>query len=74
MFVLRDDSYYQYSHTAYKPVEWLIDETPLKKPLLWWCGLWQVGGRAEFEMVWREMEEEIKKAVEREIRAHRFAI
>ncbi len=27
----------------YLPVDWLIDKTPLKKPLLWWAGFWGVG-------------------------------
>jgi len=31
------------SIAAYKPVEWLIDETPLREPLFWWADVWGVG-------------------------------
>lgn len=27
----------------YTPVEWLIDETPFRQPLLWWADVWSVG-------------------------------
>jgi hypothetical protein len=26
----------------YAPVDWLIDKTPLKEPLLWWAHVWGV--------------------------------
>jgi hypothetical protein len=32
---------------AYAPVDWLIDNTPAARPLLWWSGLW--GVRDDFE-------------------------
>ena len=32
------------SIAAYKPVEWLIDETPLREPLFWWADVCGVGG------------------------------
>ena len=31
----------------YQPVDWLIDNTPLERPLLWWAALF--GVREEFE-------------------------
>lgn len=34
-------------YPAYKPVDWLIDNTPLREPLFLWAGLWSV--RDEFE-------------------------
>jgi len=27
---------------CYAPVDWLIDGTPLRRPLLWWAGVWDV--------------------------------
>lgn len=31
----------------YRPVEWLIAETPLREPLFWWAGVWGVGEAVE---------------------------
>jgi hypothetical protein len=31
----------------YRPADWLIDRTPIQKPLFWWAGLF--GMREEFE-------------------------
>jgi hypothetical protein len=31
----------------YSPVDWLIDHTPLQRPLFWWAGLF--GVREDFE-------------------------
>lgn len=31
----------------YRPVDWLIDHTPLQRPLFWWAGLF--GVQDEFE-------------------------
>jgi len=31
----------------YQPVEWLIDDTPLRKPLLLWADLWNVRPQTE---------------------------
>lgn len=28
---------------AYRPVEWLIDHTPMREPLLWWADICGVG-------------------------------
>jgi len=33
---------FDYSIAAYKPVEWLIDETPLRRPLFLWTDVWGV--------------------------------
>ena len=30
----------------YAPVDWLIDHTPLERPLFWWAGVW--GMRQQF--------------------------
>jgi hypothetical protein len=30
---------------GYGPVEWLIDNTALSKPLLWWGDVWGVGDK-----------------------------
>jgi hypothetical protein len=27
---------------CYAPVDWLIDGTPLRHPLIWWAGVWDV--------------------------------
>jgi hypothetical protein len=27
---------------CYAPVDWLIDHTSLRRPLLWWAGVWDV--------------------------------
>ncbi len=35
-------------YPPYKPVDWMIDNTPLRKPLFWWADLWGVG--VEFEL------------------------
>ena len=32
----------------YKPVDWLIDHTPIKRPLFWWAALF--GVRQNFEL------------------------
>jgi hypothetical protein len=29
-------------YPAYQPVDWLIDNTPLQRPLFWWAGLFGV--------------------------------
>lgn len=34
-------------HPVYEPVEWLIDHTPLRTPLLAWAGIWGVRGESE---------------------------
>ena len=34
-------------YPTYKPIDWLIDNTPLRKPLFFWAQLWNV--RVEFE-------------------------
>lgn len=33
---------------AYRPLDWIIDNTPLRRPLLWWAGMW--GVRDAFEL------------------------
>jgi hypothetical protein len=33
---------------AYRPVDWLIDKTPLRRPLFLWADVWHV--RFEFEI------------------------
>ena len=35
-------------NAAYRPVDWMIDHTPLSEPLFWWAGVW--GVRWEFEV------------------------
>jgi hypothetical protein len=42
-FPLADGSAYP----PYKPVDWLIDNTPLQEPFFYWAGIW--GVREEFE-------------------------
>ncbi len=37
---------------SYRPVDWLIDNTPLVTPLLWWADLW--GVQPEFEACYLE--------------------
>ncbi len=38
-----------YDLPVYQPVDWIIDNTPLRTPLLWWTGVW--GVRREFSVV-----------------------
>ena len=38
---------------VYKPLDWLIDETPLRDPLLWWADVWGVRGTFVEAMMWR---------------------
>ena len=38
---------------AYRPVEWLIDRTPLSGLLLKWGDLWGVGGDLQLDSRWR---------------------
>ena len=38
----------------YKPVDWLIDNTPLRGPLFIWAGLWGVGGEFREATDWRK--------------------
>jgi hypothetical protein len=33
----------------YKPVDWIIDNTPMYRPLFWWASLWGVGD--DFEVM-----------------------
>ena len=41
-----DDPYFaENNHAFYAPVEWLIDETPVEGPMLWWAGVWDVEGK-----------------------------
>ena len=35
---------------AYRPIDWLVDNTPLHEPLMAWARLW--GVEYEFEMGW----------------------
>lgn len=35
-------------YPVYEPVDWLIDNTPLREPIFSWGGLWNV--RAQFEL------------------------
>ena len=41
------------SIAAYKLVEWLIDETPLREPLFWWADVWGVREHVEVYYMWR---------------------
>jgi hypothetical protein len=34
-------------YPPFRPIDWLIDHTPLRHPLFWWAGLW--GVRDDFE-------------------------
>lgn len=34
-------------YPAYKPVDWLIDNTPIRGPMFWWADIW--GVRDELE-------------------------
>jgi hypothetical protein len=36
-----------YELPLYSPVDWLIDNTPLRSPLFWWAAVW--GARDDFE-------------------------
>ena len=38
---------------VYKPLDWLIDETPLRDPLLWWADVWGVRGTFVKASSWR---------------------
>ena len=38
---------------VYKPIDWMIDETPLRDPLLWWAGVCGVGSPFVEAMMWR---------------------
>lgn len=38
----------------YAPIDWMIDHTPLARPLWWWAGLWGVRGDFEYAAVVRE--------------------
>ncbi len=35
---------------VYAPVDWLIDHTPLRRPLFWWAPAWSEGD--DFELAW----------------------
>lgn len=39
---------------VYKPVDWLIDETPLREPLMWWADSCGVGSPLRDAMTWRQ--------------------
>ena len=38
---------------VYRRVDWLIGETPLRDPLLWWADVWGVRGPFVEGMAWR---------------------
>lgn len=39
--------------TVYRPVEWLIDKTPLREPLFMWGRVWRVSRTMAFESAFR---------------------
>jgi len=41
-------------HTFYAPVEWLVDETPAKRPMLWWADVWDVRDKVSRDAVSRD--------------------
>ena len=47
----------------YRPVEWLIDYTPAKTPLLWWADLWGVWHPTYSFSVYREIERDLHEEV-----------
>jgi hypothetical protein len=40
----------------YKPIDWLIDETPARKPLFLWARLWGVENRFRVSSILRNLE------------------
>lgn len=52
-------------YPAYRPVDWLIDRTPLQRPLLAWAELWAVDGmfliahanRIDADTTWKDSSE-----------------
>lgn len=47
------EEYFIHTHPAYAPVEWMIDHTPLRKPLIVWANVWTVHDRCEGDSVAR---------------------
>ena len=41
------------TYPAFKPVDWLIDNTPLREPLFLWAGIWDVRGEFDWEHSFR---------------------
>lgn len=39
-------------YPAYKPADWLIDNTPLRFPLFWWAAVF--GVRSDFEIAYND--------------------
>jgi hypothetical protein len=43
---------------CYAPVDWLIDSTPLRRPLLWWAGVWDAREWVEGDSATRKRKRE----------------
>jgi hypothetical protein len=41
---------------GYAPIEWLIDETPLRYPLLRWCGIFGIEEDARYASAFRPVD------------------
>ena len=54
-------------YPAYHPVDWLIDNTPLRKPLFWWADLWGVGDYLRYNSL-RHAAEAMRAQIRRENR------
>lgn len=53
-------------YPAYKPVDWLVDNTVLTEPLLLWSGLWGVREYFEHDTLLRESERAMEEAFGRQ--------
>lgn len=49
-----DDDYFAHSnHAFYAPVEWLVDHTPLEKPITAWATVWNVNDKVQLDSLHR---------------------
>jgi len=70
----QDNEYFaNTTHAFFAPVEWLIDQTSLDKPLLVWADVWNVRGKIEHDSLMRHISnsKEWQEFQERRLRRHR---
>ncbi len=50
--------------SVYAPVDWMIDNTPLREPLFWWADLWGVRDDFRAGMLSRAVDRQLEETPE----------